>query len=85
MPVSLVDRSVVIVGASSGMGRAAAVLFAREGAKVIASARRESRLAELQDQMAGEGFPLAIYPADAANPDAMRGLAQFVCGNAGPA
>jgi NADP-dependent 3-hydroxy acid dehydrogenase YdfG len=57
-----------VVGASSGMGRETAVLFAREGARVIASARREQRLRELQAQLAGEGFPVEIAPADASDP-----------------
>ncbi len=50
------------------MGRETAVLFAREGARVIASARREQRLRELQAQLAGEGFPVEIAPADASDP-----------------
>ncbi len=50
MPVSLRDKVVLIVGASSGIGRAAAVLFAQEGARVMAAARRENRLIELRDE-----------------------------------
>ena len=46
MLVSLSGQVVVIVGASSGTGRAAAVLFAREGAKVVAAARREGLVCE---------------------------------------
>ena len=48
MPVSISGQVVMIVGASSGIGRAAAVLFAREGCKVVAAARREDRLQSLQ-------------------------------------
>jgi len=75
MPISLRDNVVVVVGASSGIGRAIAVEFARAGAKVVASARRESRLKELQTQLAGEGFEAYIHPADASNPPMMEGLA----------
>lgn len=70
MPVSLKDQVVIVVGASSGMGRATAVLFAREGAKVMASARREARLHELTE------YGIAIHPADASDPAAMERLAQ---------
>lgn len=65
MPVSLKDQVVLIIGASSGIGRSAAVLFAREGAKVIASARREDRLRQLQDELKAEGHSIEIAPADA--------------------
>ena len=76
MPVSLSGQVVVVVGASSGIGRAAAVLFAREGAKVVASARREDRLKELKDELAKEKLEIAIYPADASNPKEMQQLQQ---------
>ena len=65
MPVSLAGERVLIVGASSGVGRAAAVLFARAGAKVFATARRADRLEELTQQLAGEGFAIGTFAADA--------------------
>jgi len=66
---------VLVVCASSGIGRAAAVLLAREGASVMASARREDRLLGLQKDLAGEGFPIEIAAADASNSAAMEELA----------
>jgi NADP-dependent 3-hydroxy acid dehydrogenase YdfG len=78
MPVSLSGQVVVVVGASSGIGRAAAVLFAREGAKVVASARREDRLKELKDELAKEKHEIAIYPADASNAKEMQQLQQQI-------
>ncbi|MGO9616245.1 MAG: SDR family NAD(P)-dependent oxidoreductase [Bryobacteraceae bacterium] len=44
MPVSLKNQVALVVGASSGIGRAIAVALARSGARVMASARREDRL-----------------------------------------
>ena len=41
MAESLKDKVVVVIGASSGIGRVTAELFAKEGARVMASARRE--------------------------------------------
>jgi len=78
MAVSLSGQVVVVVGASSGIGRAAAVLFAREGAKVVASARREDRLKSLKDELAKENHDIVIYPADASNPKEMQQLQQKV-------
>lgn len=75
MPVSLKDQVVLIVGASSGIGRETAVLFAREGARVMASARREERLRQLQEDLAKEGHAIEISAADASDPAAMAKLA----------
>jgi serine 3-dehydrogenase len=63
----LTDQKVLVVGASSGIGRAVALSFAREGARVMASARRENRLRELRAELLKEGHEIAIHPADAAS------------------
>jgi NADP-dependent 3-hydroxy acid dehydrogenase YdfG len=76
MSVSVSGQVVVIVGASSGIGRAAAVLFAREGAKVVASARREERLQSLKDELAREQREITLRPADASKAKDMQQLAQ---------
>jgi serine 3-dehydrogenase len=77
MPVTLKDQVVLVVGASSGIGKETAVLFAREGARVMAAARREHRLQELQASLAGEGHPIEIATADASKAAAMEDLAQL--------
>jgi NADP-dependent 3-hydroxy acid dehydrogenase YdfG len=76
MLVSLSGQVVVIVGASSGVGRAAAVLFAREGAKVVAAARRQDRLQSLKDELAREQRDITLRRADASKVDDMQQLAQ---------
>jgi serine 3-dehydrogenase (NADP+) len=76
MPVQLKNQVVLVVGASSGIGRATAVLFAREGARVMASARREERLQTLQKQLSDEGHTIEIAPADASRAREMEQLAQ---------
>jgi A-factor type gamma-butyrolactone 1'-reductase (1S-forming) len=48
-------KVVIIFGASSGIGAAAATRFAREGAAVTAAARRGDRLDELVASIRGEG------------------------------
>jgi serine 3-dehydrogenase len=73
MPASLKNQTALVVGASSGIGRATAALLAREGVRVMASARREDRLRALQKELAQEGHNVAICVADASNPaDAER-------------
>jgi NADP-dependent 3-hydroxy acid dehydrogenase YdfG len=71
----LKDQAVLVAGASSGIGRATAILFAREGARVLASARRADRLERLAAELAGEGLQIETFAADAGNPDDMQKLA----------
>ena len=59
MTGSLADRKVVVLGASSGIGRAFGVEAARAGADVLFTARREDRLAETKAE-AGSGSTLAV-------------------------
>ena len=74
MPVSVKNQIVLVVGASSGIGRATAALFAREGARVTASARRQERLDALQKE-----YPaIEVMAADAAKAADMEKLAQHV-------
>jgi NADP-dependent 3-hydroxy acid dehydrogenase YdfG len=84
MMVSLKDRVVLVVGASSGIGRETAVLFARDGARVMVSARREDRLRGLQDELAGEGHAIEILAADASNAAEMTRLAETARERLGP-
>jgi len=77
MPVSLRDKVVLVVGASSGIGRASAALFAGEGAHVVAAARREHRLIELRDEMKTEGHSIHIHVSDASKASDMEALVQY--------
>lgn len=74
MPISLKDKVVLIVGASSGIGRATAILFARAGARVVASARRADRLRELETEAGNSGFSIRVQAADASKADEMKKL-----------
>jgi len=84
MPISLKDQVALIVGASSGIGRATAVLLARDGARVMASARRAERLQELKDSLAAEGHAVEIHAADARDAAAMAELAAATRQKLGP-
>lgn len=76
MAVKLTNQVVLVIGASSGIGRETAILFAREGAKVMAAARRKDRLLGLQQQMAAENYAIEIAVADASHAADMDALVQ---------
>jgi serine 3-dehydrogenase (NADP+) len=75
MPTPLSNQVALVIGASSGIGRAIAVAFAREGITVMASARRQDRLRQLKEKADSEGWHVEIYSADAANSGEMSKLA----------
>ena len=51
----LTNKVAIITGASSGIGRASALLFAREGAKLVLSARGRDRLDAVAEEIRAEG------------------------------
>ena len=61
MPAALANKWVVITGASSGFGAAAAKAFASQKAKIILGARREDRLKRVVTDALAAGAPEAHY------------------------
>jgi NAD(P)-dependent dehydrogenase (short-subunit alcohol dehydrogenase family) len=53
--MAMAGKVAIVTGASSGIGRASARLFAREGAKVVVAARRQAELDALVDEIEAEG------------------------------
>lgn len=60
-PFSLEGKTVIVTGASSGIGKATAILCAEMGAKVVALGRNEQRLAETMAQLQGEGHIMSAF------------------------
>lgn len=58
----LENKVAVVTGASSGVGRETALLFAKEGAAVIAVARRQERLEGLVKECEEKGYKGTIVP-----------------------
>lgn len=76
-PAILSDRTVVITGASSGVGKAMALELARQGAKLVLAARRKEALDELvQECNTLGGLALAVR-TDVCDPEDIRRLAEM--------
>lgn len=60
-PFSLEGKTIIVTGASSGIGQQVAISCSRIGAKVVMIARNEARLVETQDQLSGDGHITVSY------------------------
>jgi short-subunit dehydrogenase len=74
----IADSVIVITGASTGIGRAAAVEFARRDATVVVSSRREETLRSLAQQCEKLGGRALAIAADVTDQQAIQDLARQV-------
>jgi len=75
MSLPLQDKIAVVTGASRGIGREAALALARSGAQIVAVARTEGALTELDDEIRKlTGQPVTLVPLDIADGDSLDGL-----------
>lgn len=73
-PFSLVGKTILITGASSGIGRATAIECSKLGAICIITGRNEERLNETLTQMTGEGHKIVV--ADLSTQEGIDALAE---------
>lgn len=82
MPL-LANKVAIIAGASSGIGRAAAKLFAQEGARVVIGARRQAELETLAAEIADAGGSAAVLAGDVRDEDFAKELVALAEGKFG--
>ena len=78
MSESLDGRVAIVVGATSGMGRATAMELARCGAVVTAAGRREERLDGLVEEISAEGLSVDTCVCDVMIEEDVEGLVEQV-------
>ncbi|SOD91171.1 3-oxoacyl-ACP reductase FabG [Caenispirillum bisanense] len=77
MLTPLTGRSVVVTGASKGIGRAVAQACGRQGAKVLVVARSADAAAEACDGIIAEGGTARPLAADMRDPAAVQAMADY--------
>lgn len=74
-PIGMLRGKVAIItGASSGIGAAAARIFAREGALTVIAARREKELGQVAEEITSSGGTVVPVVADVTVPDEVAAL-----------
>lgn len=72
----LENKTAIITGGNSGIGEAAALLFAAEGANVVITARRKEPLDMVAEKIKQAGGSVLSIPSDISNPDSFQALVQ---------
>lgn len=70
----LKDKVALVTGATNGIGRASAILFAKEGAKVIVSGRNEERGNQVVETIKADGGEAFFIKADVTKNEDMDNL-----------
>lgn len=71
------NKTVLVTGASSGMGKAIVERFVAEGANVVAVARRKERLEELAKSLEGKKGKAAVFVGDVSDPKTTDDMIDF--------
>ena len=71
---NLKGKTAVITGGNSGVGAATALLFARSGANVVISARRQAALDEVAEKIKAEGGNVLTVPTDISKDEDCKNL-----------
>lgn len=68
-------KTIIVTGASSGVGRAAALEMAKQGASVVLAARREKALEEVAEECKALGGDVLVVPTDVTDAGQVNTLA----------
>ena len=78
---NLINKKIIITGASSGIGKAAALNLAKQGASLILVARREEQLQEVAQEITSLGGSVQWYAADLSMLDQIDELTNKILSN----
>ncbi len=70
------NQTVIVTGSGSGLGKAAALLFAQEGAKVVLCGRNAEKVESVRESIIAAGGQAVSVKADVSEPDQVKQLVQ---------
>ncbi len=71
---SLKDKTAIVTGASKGIGKAIAEVFAQQGANVVVSSRKQEAVNEVVEGLNSKGFSAYGVACHMGNPDQIKSL-----------
>ena len=83
--MSFEGKNIVITGASSGIGKAAAIKFAKKGAKIALVARRQKKLEQVEDELKSLGAATLVCRCDISDKLQVKAMHKAVLERFGPA
>lgn len=81
-PHSLSERTILVTGASSGIGRQTAIQLSRQGARLVLVGRSPERLQETAHRLTGEGH--LVQARDLTDADSVPAWLKELCRETGP-
>ena len=78
MDLNLTGKTAVVTGGGTGIGKAAALEFLREGCHVAVCGRRMEKLEQTRAEFARQGYDLMIRSVDVSDYDALSAFAEEV-------
>ena len=73
----LIDKTAIVTGAASGMGKAISQLFAQEGAKVVVADLRRNEIDEVVNAITNSGGKAMGVVCNVANENEIKNLVRF--------
>jgi NAD(P)-dependent dehydrogenase (short-subunit alcohol dehydrogenase family) len=83
MPAAAAPKVVLITGGSDGLGKAAAILLAERGYRVVAAGRSPKKLAEMETLASQKKLPLSTVELDVCSDESVKEAVQRVIGEYG--
>jgi 3-oxoacyl-[acyl-carrier protein] reductase len=78
------DKVAIVTGGTKGIGKAVCLLFAEEGAKVVANFSKDVEAAEaLKEEAKSRGLSLGLFKADVTQPDQVKEMVEETFGQYG--